>query len=117
MYINPYSNIRHKEEEDDVITEQLHGWVYESHCWVVVKSFNHHNKVCKWCGRKSTIDMVINEPGGHTLCAKNPEIKSLVKHRERLARKDGWHARHVGLNKKPNPDVCEGFTVARHLIK
>lgn len=73
MYLNKYSNKTHRDSEEEVIKQQLHGWIYESHCWVVIKSYNHNSKVCKWCGCKSTIDMVMDD-GKHDLCTRNPAI-------------------------------------------
>lgn len=77
MYLNAYSNKSHKDDEEEVIAQQLHGWVYESHCWTVMHAHRPNFKICKWCGRKSSTDMQMDKPGGHAMCKDNPAMKTL----------------------------------------
>lgn len=77
MYVNPYQNKLHLEEPDTVLAEQLKGWIYESHAWVVDSSENQHHKTCKWCGSTSKVDMVCDDPM-ETMCTKNPIIEAVL---------------------------------------
>ena len=79
MYINPHQVKAHNLEPDKVLGEQLKGWVYESHAWVVVSETNLHHKICRWCGAQSKVDMQIDEDDSEkALCPKNPLITGVI---------------------------------------
>lgn len=79
MYVNPFQNKLHADEPERVLGEQLKGWVYESHAWVVVSEKDQHHKICKWCGAESTVDMRVEEDDSEkALCPKNPIIAGVI---------------------------------------
>ncbi len=77
MYINPFEIKLHADKPEEVLGQQLKGWVYESHAWVVVSEEHQTHKICRWCGAQSMVDMVVDKDDSEkAFCHDNPVIST-----------------------------------------